>query len=62
MSIIPQEQVGWLDVPMDDLLAVHCREKQLECWLGTTAQDLSPALAQLGKSAGTSKPMHTLNF
>lgn len=30
VPVVPQEQVGWLDVPVDDLLAVHYRERQLE--------------------------------
>lgn len=51
VSVVPQEQVGWLDVPVDDLLAVHCRERQLECWpWETAAQNPSPALAWPGKA------------
>lgn len=30
VPVVPQKQVGWLDVPVDDLLVVHCRERQLE--------------------------------
>lgn len=30
VPVVPQEQVGRLDVPVHDLLAVHCGERQLE--------------------------------
>lgn len=30
VPVVPQEQIGRLDVPVDDLLAVHCGERQLE--------------------------------
>lgn len=45
VPVVPQEQVGWLDVPVDDLLVVHCRERQLERWAGALPPRPPPALA-----------------
>lgn len=38
MAIVPQEQVGRLDVPVDDLLIVHCRESGYSVGWGAAAQ------------------------
>lgn len=67
VPVVPQEQVGWLDVPVDDLLVVHCRERQLERWPRAlpprppTCSCLAVEAASNSKreGAGTSCPLHT---
>lgn len=43
MAVVPQEQVGRLDVPVDDLLIVHCRERQLQRRPGDHGPELPPS-------------------
>lgn len=62
VAIVPKEQIGWLDVPVDDLLAVHCRREAggHASLGGITAQSPSPALTQPRKQAAASRPTSIL--
>ena len=42
VPVVPQKQVGWLDVPVDDLLVVHCRERQLKRRPGAPSPKTAP--------------------